>query len=333
MPSTTGEAGVRKGTHTMANFTNTFGTEIEFTGMSRQSAAQTIAKTLSRLTDKACEATYLGTYYKTWGVEDNAGRTWKVTYDSSIRVEGCPRNADPMSYRCELVTPVLTYEDMGTLQEIIRDLRKAGARVNNSCGQHVHIGGADYTAQGLVNIINLMGSHQELLADALAIEDNRSYYCKPIESDLIKRVNSHKNATLQQIEDDWYKGYTDGRTEHYNSSRYHMINLHAFFHGHGTVEFRCFNSTMHAGEVRANITLCLAMDKAAREAKRVSAKPVGTENEKFTMRTWMNRMGLIGEEYKAVREHLMKHLEGNAAWSSQEAKDRHDAARQGNTAA
>lgn len=44
-------------------------------------------------------------------------------------------------YRCELVTPILKSDkDMDDLQQIVRDLRKAGMRVNESCGLHVHIG-------------------------------------------------------------------------------------------------------------------------------------------------------------------------------------------------
>ena len=32
------------------------------------------------------------------------------------------------------------------------------------------------------------------------------------------------------------------------------------------------------------------------------------------MRTFLNRIGLIGEEFKSCREHLYQHLDGNAAW-------------------
>ncbi|WP_426742735.1 amidoligase family protein [Gemmiger formicilis] len=35
---------------------------------------------------------------------------------------------------------------------------------------------------------------------------------------------------------------------------YHALNLHSVFY-HGTVEWRLFNSTLHAGEVKANIIL------------------------------------------------------------------------------
>lgn len=32
------------------------------------------------------------------------------------------------------------------------------------------------------------------------------------------------------------------------------------------------------------------------------------------MRTYLNRIGFIGDEFKSCREHLCRHLDGNGAW-------------------
>ena len=110
----------------------------------------------------------------------------------------------------------------------------------------------------------------------------------------------------------WYNGY-GGRYNHYDNSRYHALNLHSVF-SKGTIEFRMFNSTLHAGEVKAYIQLCLAISHQAlvqRGASRIKTQP---ENEKYTFRTWLLRLGLIGDEFKTARQHLLKNLEGNIAW-------------------
>ena len=39
-----------------------------------------------------------------------------------------------------------------------------------------------------------------------------------------------------------------------------------------------------------------------------------SENEKYTFRVWLLRLGLIGDEFKTARTHLLNHLEGNIAW-------------------
>ena len=99
-----------------------------------------------------------------------------------------------------------------------------------------------------------------------------------------------------------------------NWSRYYALNLHAVF-SKGTLEWRCFESTLHAGEVRANITLALAISAQAINQKCTQMRKTEiSENPAFTFRTFLLRLGLIGPEYKNVREHLLKNLEGDRAW-------------------
>ena len=92
------------------------------------------------------------------------------------------------------------------------------------------------------------------------------------------------------------------------------MNLHSVFY-RGTLEWRCFESTLHAGEVRANITLALAISAQAINQKRtVMRKTEITENPAFTFRTFLLRLGLIGPEFKNVRKNLLKNLPGDKAW-------------------
>ena len=101
---------------------------------------------------------------------------------------------------------------------------------------------------------------------------------------------------------------------HYHESRYHLLNLHSYFTGHHTVELRGFNGELHAGKIRAYVVLALALNYQALTQRGASSRKPQTENEKFAMRTYLNRIGLIGDEFKACREHLYKHLDGVAAW-------------------
>lgn len=48
-----------------------------------------------------------------------------------------------------------------------------------------------------------------------------------------------------------------------------------------------------------------------KSASRIRTQP---ENEKYTFRTWLLWLGMIGDEFKTARLHLLKHLEGNIAW-------------------
>lgn len=288
-----------------------FGIEIEMTGITRTRAAEIIAEYFGT------RAEYAGGYYRKNTAKDSKGRTWTVMYDGSIsckmRINGTYIPAGE-EYSVELVSPILTYaEDMKDLQEIIRRLRKAGATTNSSCGIHVHLDGADHTARSIRNFVNIIAARGDLLYKALQIEPARAHFCRQLSEDLVQRM---KNATtMDKIRRAWYAGYRhEDQSYHYHGSRYHLLNLHSFFNGNHTVEIRGYNSTLHAGKVRAYIVLALGMNEQALTQKSASAKKPQTENEKFSMRTWLNRMGLIGDEFAACREHLCKHLNGCAAW-------------------
>lgn len=286
--------------------TKKFGIEIEFTGITRTQAARVAAEHLGGRAD----------YSNT--VTDRNGRKWKFVSDGSIRPEkkvGGRKVAASNEYRVELVSPILTYrEDIETLQELIRKLRKAGAFANDSCGIHIHLNGADHDARSIKNFINIVASKNDLLYKALQINPSRMRYCKKMDEKLVQAIKRKRPQTLQAIENIWYDGYYGSRNTHYHDSRYHFLNLHSFFHGNHTVELRGFNSELHAGKVRAYIVLALALNNQALTQASASSRKPQTENEKFAMRTYLNRIGLIGEEFKNCRDHLTAHLTGSAAW-------------------
>ena len=290
--------------------TQRFGIEIEMTGITREKAAEAIAEYFGT------ESFYIGTYYKTYGAKDRQGRTWKATYDSSIIAQKksggrTVRAAD--EYKCEVVSPILTYEDMADLQEIIRQLRHKGAFVNSQCGIHIHVDASRYTPQTLRNLVNIIASKEDILYKALRIDPARMRWCKKTNEKLLETINRKKPETMEALKDIWYAGSTRGRDEHYNDTRYHGLNLHSAF-TKGTVEFRLFNSTTHAGEIKAYIQFCLAVSHQALTQKKASARKTVTDNEKYAFRCWMLRLGLSGDEFKTCRLHFLKHLEGNSAW-------------------
>lgn len=290
--------------------TQKFGIEIEMTGITREKAAKVIAEYFGT------ESFYIGTYYETYGAKDRQGRTWKATYDSSIIAQKKERGRTVGAndtYKCEIVSPILTYEDLPDLQEVVRQLRHSGAFVNSQCGIHIHVDASRYTPQTLRNLVNIIASKEDILYKALRIDPARLRWCKKTNERLLETINRKKPETMEALKDIWYAGSNRGRMEHYNETRYHGLNLHSTF-TKGTVEFRLFNSTTHAGEIKAYIQFCLAVSHQALTQKKASARKTVTDNEKYAFRCWMLRLGLSGDEFKTCRLHFLKHLEGNAAW-------------------
>lgn len=290
----------------------TVGVEIEMTGITRESAARVAATVLGG------QVRYMGGTYGKWSCFDQRGREWSFVSDASIQTTGGRDTS------CELNTPPITYaEDMDSLQELIRALRAAGAvsGTQYGCGIHVHVSGKGHTAQTVKNFIHLMYSNDELVRKALGVTDARRRWCEAIDQRLVDAVKSAKN--LNALADAWYGTYApfESRDAHYNRSRYHILNLHRYFSTLGkasnTIEIRAFNASLHAGEVRAYVLLVLSMNASALTQKNIRAlkNPImAAGNEKFAMRTWLNRMGWTGEMYKNPHKLFIKRLEGDAAW-------------------
>ena len=219
--------------------TTRFGIEIEFTGITRETAAKTAAAFLNG----TCE--YIGTYYRTYEVAQADGRKWKFMSDGSIntqRKENGQKVRADRDYSVEMVSPILTYrEDIETLQGLVRELRKAGGFSDTSCGIHIHLDGSNHTPKSIRNFINIIASKNDLLYKALQINPERARFCKKMDAELVEKLNRVKNLDFETIENIWYDGYYGSRDTHYHDSRYHFLNLHSFFHGHRTVELRGFN--------------------------------------------------------------------------------------------
>ena len=294
----------------------TIGVEVEMNNIRRDQAAKIAADFFGtgRFEDTAyCNG------YQTWSAWDAQGREWKFQRDVSI-------HGDDL-HKTELVTPILTYEDIETLQELIRRLRKAGAKSTPSrgCGVHIHIGAKGHTPQTIRNLVNIMASHESLIAEALKLDGYRmERYCRPVNENLVERINKEKPETFEDLADIWYEsnGADYGRTQHYNNSRYHMLNLHATF-TKGTIEFRLFQfdepteerkGGLHAGQLKSYIQFCLALSAMAKTAKHASAKPQQNDNPKYAMRTWLLRMGFIGDEFATARDFLTRNLAGDASF-------------------
>lgn len=283
------------------------------TGITRRQAAEALGALFGT------QFRYLGGTYKAYEVPDWEDKIWKIVYDSSIRAtrQQGGRQSSVLSdeYKVEMNSPKLEYSEMEKLQEVVRTLRHAGAVVNDSCGMHVHVDASNHTPQSLKNALSIMYSKEDILFKALKVNEHRvERWCKKVREPMLEKIRKlPSDTTMERLKQEWYDGQ-DGSYQHYNWTRYYALNLHSVFY-RGTLEWRCFESTLHAGKVRANITLALAISAQAINQKRtVMRKTEISENPAFTFRTFLLRLGLIGPEYKNVREHLLSNLPGDRAW-------------------
>ena len=220
-------------------------------------------------------------------------------------------------FRVELVTPKLTYSELPRLQECIRRVKKIGAKVNSSCGIHVHVDAANHNRQSLKNLLSIMFSKEDILFKALQVNPNRvAKYCQKVREPMLRKarqlLSAEETTDLTQLERIWYEGNVSS-SEHYNWTRYYALNLHSVFY-RGTVEWRCFNSTLNPELAAAYVNLCLAMSAQAIAQRSTIMRKTHSDNELFTFRVWLVRLGLNGNEFRETRNLLLANLDGDRAW-------------------
>lgn len=290
-----------------------FGVEVEMYNITRENAAKVVANFFGT----AYTVAYEGSCYKKWICKDAQGRKWVFMSDSSIH---------DAHGGCEMVTPVLNYEDMELLQEVIRVLRRAGAKSDpaHECGIHVHVDAEGQTAANIKTLTNLMSSHDALILNAIGVDEQRRSWCRPVDDRFVAELNRKNAKDLEAVKKVWYEsqGYSvSDQYAHYSGSRYNILNLHSLWQGKG-IEFRCFqfdNATaerkggLHAGQLKAYIQLCLALCTAAKTTKyaRATANDEQRTNPRRVMYRWMEvKLGMQGEEFQTARKLFIRNLEG-----------------------
>jgi len=280
-----------------------FGIEIETIGQTRA----VLAKALQTVVGGTVHD--VGGFYETFEVLDTTGRTWKLMTDASLQA--------PRSLQAEIVSPILTWNDLETLQEVVRAVREAGAKVDASCGIHVHVDAQAFDAAKLCTLAKLVHQQEDLLVAALGVRAQRlERYTRKVDADFIQTIEAKRPRTLDALNAAWY-GFHNARPEHYDSTRYHGLNLHSVWF-RGTIEFRYFESVLHAGKVKAYVQLCLALAHKALSARSAMARKrtLNAATARYDVRVFLLRLGMIGDDFKTARLHLLANLGGSAAWKN-----------------
>lgn len=148
-----------------------------------------------------------------------------------------------------------------------------------------------HTAKTLRNLINMIYSKQELIRKSL--DANRDL----LNEDFVLGINQVPLETMEDFKIaiegmDWDQGIRFNLDEH-------------------TLAFKI---ELHPSKVDAAINLFALVNKNALAQHYASFKVKPTANEKYTFRTWLLRLGMIGDKYKKVRKELLTSLSGNGAF-------------------
>lgn len=224
---------------------------------------------------------------------------WKASMDSSI--------VTPVGYTAvEFVSPILKgAAGIEDVRLVIAKLNEIGAKVNDSCGLHVHVG-VERDIRVVKNVIRFAAQHERaIFASTGDKKRERGRYSRPI-SEIYTAVKDTKsfpelNTKMREAEID----------------RYRSLNLTNLTNGtRNTVEFRAFAGTLDAIQVFAAIQICVGLVHKAHVFRKTPAfkrtkQPVtGVDSMKrlFTILKWSINGGLgvlECETIKAVQKALI----------------------------
>ena len=156
-----------------------------------------------------------------------------------------------------------------------------------------------HSGRTLRNIVNMIYSRQPLIKKALGIEENiveEDFVIKINEAD-INSVDSFERA-LNKIEEGGHPGIE--------------------------FDFQEKSITFKHSERESAAWLFALINKNAKAQSRALAKVKPTDNEKYTFRTWLTRLGMIGDEYKEIRRELLQNLSGNSAFRKGKKEEAND---------
>lgn len=216
------------------SFNRNFGIELEFKGLSFEQSAT------------ALRAAGIRVNIEGYNHNDHHDDAWKLVPDSSVR-DGH-----------ELVSPVLCGHDgLKTAIRAAIAIERAGARVDISCGFHVHFDAHDLTANDVRTICKRYMKHEAII-DAMmpaSRRGNSNQYCRSLTTCF---------ADNREFEEAEYINMLARAQGH----RYFKVNLQAFGR-HGTIEFRQHSGTVDSSKIAYWV---LFLNAFIEESVRISRK-------------------------------------------------------------
>ena len=164
------------------------------------------------------------------GYNHNRTNHWKIVSDASVHV------LNPF----ELVSPILEGQaGLDELKTVCRVLNDLNAKVDKSCGLHVHHDASDWNENTLDRFIDVYRKMEKTIDKFMpkSRRGNNGRYCKS----LIGKANSEVR-----------------------NGRFHKVNLQAYYR-HGTIEFRHHGGTTEFKKIENWILFtCLITRRAHR---------------------------------------------------------------------
>jgi Putative amidoligase enzyme len=256
---------VRTVANRMSN--RTYGVEIEFFNI-------TPNKALTALTA-------VGILTAVEGYNHHTRPHWKITTDASVTSRGTG-----LGQGLELVSPILQGEaGLEITAKAVKALLDAGAKVDKTCGLHVHVGADGMTGADILRVIDIYTANGSHIDSVLAQSRHNTRWAK-------KYTQAHRSYNAQRIRNLATAIDTASITEAINRlsvDRYQTVNLASYLR-HGTVEFRQHQGTLNGEKIATWVRLVLSIIEKA-----IVTDDASAQTDLGSLDAFMTNLGLADE--------------------------------------
>lgn len=205
------------------------------------------------------------------------------------------------AYQIETATGIYIIDRVGiitnaegnevTFEALMNGIREEEAtETEATTGLTISVPMDGHTGMSLRNFVNMIYSKQTLIKKALEIEEDI------VSEELAQALNETKIGTKNE-----FREIVDKDCKNIKF-------------GENTITFKFGRIEIAPEKITAYTQIFELISQQAKTLRYASAKAKDTDNEKFTFRVWLNRLGMIGNEYKQTRKVLLKNLTGNSAF-------------------
>lgn len=225
------------------------------------------------------------------------------TLENHFKVKSQYLGVPSFAYQIETADEIYTIDREGKiinsteeeveLEELLSSTEVEPA--DNTLDLEVSLPMEGHSGRTLVNLVNMIFSKQFLIKKAFSLKDDL------VEEDFSTAINEVQIETLE-----------DFKTALRSIDKNSCPGIHFDF-DESTLTFKILEDAK-ADEIKAALDFIALLNESAKAQKYALAKAKPTDNEKYTFRTWLLRLGMIGDEYKLTRKVLLQNLPGNGAF-------------------
>lgn len=226
------------------------------------------------------EVSYKGAPSFNYTVADANGNVWTIT------------KGDELMFSTETLCEA---DALGKLKTAL-----AGTGfTTEGCNSKLTIPADGHTGSTFRNLVNMAASKEGLILKALGADNSNRF-----DKQFIDSLNHFRPETIENFKELLPSPAGEAPKP--------LIEF-----GDGTITFNWFPATLDGEEIAAYILFAHALSQQAKVQKSVSAKETATDNEKFTFRVFLLKLGFIGDDYKFARRVLLERLSGNGSFATE----------------